>query len=131
MALSADVAAYNAAQSETGRATWAALAGHISAALPGSECKVWHGHPVWFLAGTPVVGYSTHKEGTRLLFWSGQSFDEPALSPVGKFKAAQARYARIEDIDPSAMLRGLEKAGAVQWDDKNLVKNRGVLERLG
>jgi uncharacterized protein YdhG (YjbR/CyaY superfamily) len=129
--LSADVAAYNATLSDTDRATCGVLADQLSTVLRGAESKVWHGHPVWFLAGNPVAGYSTHKGGTRLLFWSGQSFDEPALSPVGKFKAAQARYGSVEEIDSTALRRWLEKARVIQWDYKNIVKNKGALERLG
>ena len=125
-----DIAAYNASKANVHRSTCDALVGHISTALPEAEGKVWHGHPVWFLEGNPVVGYSTHKEGTRLLFWSGQSFDEPALSPVGKFKAAEARYSSAEEIDEKAMRRWLRKAKAVQLDYKNVAKNKGVLKRL-
>ena len=129
-AVSADVAAYNASQSDMDRALCDALVGHISKALPGAENKVWHGHPVWFLEGNPVVGYSTHREGTRLLFWSGQSFDEPALSPVGKFKAAEARYSTLTDINAKVLRGWLRKALATQWDYKNVVKNKGMLTRL-
>jgi uncharacterized protein YdhG (YjbR/CyaY superfamily) len=125
-----DIAAYNAALSDRERATCAALAGHVTAALPEAEGKVWHGHPVWFLEGNPVVGYSTHKGTTRLLFWSGQSFDEPGLSPVGKFKAAEARFSPAGDIDPRALRRWLAKSRSVQWDYKNVAKRKGVLERL-
>lgn len=127
---SADIATYNASQPDTARAVCDALAGHISKALPGAESKVWHGHPVWFLEGNPVVGYSTHKNGTRLLFWSGQSFDEPALSPVGKFKAAEARYSTPADIDAKVLRSWLRKAQAIQWDYKNVVKAKGRLNRL-
>ena len=50
------------------------LASEIHSHLPEAENKVWHAHPVWFLDGNPVVGYSKLKGGVRLLFWSGQSF---------------------------------------------------------
>jgi hypothetical protein len=33
-----------------------------------------------FLHGNPIVGYSKLKDCIRLLFWSGQSFDEPNLT---------------------------------------------------
>ena len=49
---------------------------------------MWHAHPVWFLDGNPVVGYSKLKDCVRLLFCSGQSFAQPGLKPEGKFKAA-------------------------------------------
>ncbi len=42
--------------------------------LPDADRKVWHGHPVWFFDGNPVVGYHRLKASVRLLFWSGQSF---------------------------------------------------------
>jgi uncharacterized protein YdhG (YjbR/CyaY superfamily) len=126
----ADVAAYNASRSDTDRAVCDALAKHLSHSLPLAASKVWHGHPVWFLEGNPVVGYSTHREGTRLLFWSGQSFDEPALSPVGKFKAAEARYSTLADINAKVLRGWLRKALAIQWDYKNVVKNKGLLKRL-
>jgi hypothetical protein len=125
-----DVLTYNASQVNETRAVCDALAGHVSTALGRAEGRIWHGHPVWFLEGNPVVGYSTHREGTRVLFWSGQSFDEPGLSPVGKFKAAEARYAAVTDINAQALRRWLRKARTIQWDYKNVVKNQGRLERL-
>lgn len=53
---------------------------------------MWHGHPVWFRDGNPIVGYGKLKDSVRLLFWSGRSFDEPELQPKGTFQAAEARY---------------------------------------
>jgi hypothetical protein len=125
-----DVAAYNDAQAPVERATCALLAREISAILPEAENKVWHRHPVWFLDGNPIVGYSTHKAGVRLLFWSGQSFDEPSLAPEGTFKAAEARYGSADSVDVAALRRWLEKSRAIQWDYKNVVKRKGKLERL-
>lgn len=101
----------------------------INENLPNAESKVWHGHPVWFLDGNPIVGYSKLKGNVRLLFWSGQSFDEPGLAPEGSFKAAEVRYVQADDIDESALKRYLKKAIAIQWDYKNIVKKRGLLER--
>jgi hypothetical protein len=70
------------------------------------------------------------KRGVQLLFWSGQSFDEPGLKPEGKFKAAEAHYADPGEIEPESLQRWLGKARLIQWDYKNIVKRRGVLERL-
>ena len=42
------------------------LAGEICRGLSGAESKIWHAHPVWFLDGNPVVGYSKQKPGIRL-----------------------------------------------------------------
>jgi hypothetical protein len=58
-----------------------------------AESKIWHAHPVWFLDGNPVVGYSKQKPGIRLMFWSGADFDEEGLNIRGKkFKDASVFY---------------------------------------
>jgi hypothetical protein len=102
----------------------------ISKELPKAENKVWHAHPVWFIEGNPIVGYDKLKNCVRLLFWSGQSFDEPDLSNEGKFKAAEARYTAADQIDTKDLKRWLKKSKAIQWDYKNIVKRKGQLERL-
>ncbi len=102
----------------------------ISLHLPKAENKIWHRHPVWFLDGNPIVGYSQLKDCIRLLFWSGQSFDEPGLAPEGSFKAAEVRYTSVDQIQPKQLKRCVEKARKIQWDYKNIVKRKGVLERL-
>ena len=61
----------------------------ISENLVESESKVWHRHPVWFIKGNPIVGYSKQKKGLRLMFWSGADFEEPELIIThGKFRDA-------------------------------------------
>src|SRR3970282_849084 len=81
---------YNEAQAPTDRAICQLLAEQIDRHLPEAENRIWHAHPVWFLDGNPVVGYSKLKNCVRLLFWSGQSFEEASLKKEGKFKAAEA-----------------------------------------
>lgn len=102
----------------------------ICQSLPEAEHKIWHRHPVWFLDGNPIAGYNTRKSGMNLMFWSGQSFDEPLLQKEGKFKAAEIRYTTAQDINTTDLKRWLNKARNIQWDYKNLVKRKGVLERL-
>lgn len=106
------------------------LVKEINANLAGSESKIWHAHPVWFIDGNPIVGFSRLKDSLRLLFWSGQSFDEPGLMPEGKFKAAEIRYTSVEQVDTGDLKRWLEKAQRIQWDYKNLIRRKGALERL-
>lgn len=125
-----DIEAYHAALPDAARAVCDLLAREIQAALPDAVGKVWHRHPVWFLDGNPVAGYSLLKGGVRLLFWSGQSFDEPGLHPEGSFKAAEARYAEAAQVDVAALRRWLGKARDIQWDYQNIVKRKGRLERL-
>lgn len=92
---------------------------------------MWHGSPVWFLDGNPIAGYSLRKDGSvSLLFWSGQSFDEPDLKPEGSYKAAEIRYTDVSQINTDDLARWLKKSQEIQWDYKNIVKRRGMLERL-
>ncbi len=98
--------------------------------LPFTEEKIWHAHPVWFIHGNPIVGYSKLKSGVRLLFWSGQSFEEPQLITEGKFKAAEVRYTSADQINLTDLKRWLAKSERIQWDYKNLIKRKGKLEKL-
>ena len=125
-----DVQAYNDSESPNDKAICNLLADEIDSNLPEAANKIWHAHPVWFLEGNPIVGYSKLKNCIRLLFWSGQSFEEEGLQPEGKFKAAEARYTSVEQIDKEDLRRWLEKSKKIQWDYKNIVKRKGVLERL-
>ena len=83
-----------------------------------------------FLNGNPIVGYSKLKNSIRLLFWSGQTFDEDKLHKEGSFKAAEIRYTSANQLITEDLKRWLEKAREIQWDYKNIVKRKGVLERL-
>jgi hypothetical protein len=130
MTIGTDIIAYHTAQAEPDRAVCDLLQREIEAALPEATAKVWHAHPVWFLDDNPIVGYSKLKGGVRLLFWSGQTFEEEGLTAEGKFKAAEARFTTKEGIDLKALRRWLKKSKTVQWDYKNLVKRKGKLERL-
>jgi hypothetical protein len=125
-----DTRKYNEAQGAYDRRICDLLAREIDRNLPEAENKLWHAHPVWFLDGNPIVGYSKLKDNVRLLFWSGQSFDEDGLAPEGKFKAAEARYTSVEQVDIGDLERWLAKARDIQWDYKNLVRRKGRLERL-
>ncbi|WP_108125358.1 DUF1801 domain-containing protein [Saccharospirillum mangrovi] len=125
-----DILQYHKSQPTTDRACCDRLAALIEEYLPEAESKVWHGHPVWFLDGNPIVGYSKLKGGVRLLFWSGQTFDEPGLTPEGKFKAAEVRYTDSVQINTDDMARWIAKAREIQWDYKNIVRRKGRLERL-
>lgn len=121
---------YSDAQNETDKAICNKLKHIIDTNLPEATSKIWHGAPVWFIDGNPIVGYWVRKHDVRLLFWSGQSFDELSLLPEGTFKAAETRYNNVKQIDETAVKRWLEKAKTIQWDYKNLVRRRGILERL-
>lgn len=124
-----DTRTYNEALPPAERKVCALLAKEIERALPDAENKVWHAHPVWFLDGNPVVGYSRLKDGVRLLFWSGQSFAQKGLRKEGSFKAAETRYGSADEVDTERLRRWLAEARDVQWDYKNIVRRRGRLVR--
>jgi hypothetical protein len=128
--LNKEIKAYNNAQSKNDKAICAVLEQEINKHLPNAENKIWHRHPVWFLDGNPIVGYNKLKDCIRILFWSGQSFDEPGLKPEGSFKAAEARYTDVGQVNLKEIKRWLLKSKKIQWDYKNLIKRKGVLEKL-
>lgn len=126
----ADTRKYNDALAPLDRDIADLLAQEIDRHLPEAANKIWHAHPVWFLDGNPVAGYSKLKHCVRLLFWSGQSFDEPGLANEGSFKAAEARFTAPDQVNAIDLARWLGKARDVQWDYKNIVRRKGKLERL-
>jgi len=127
-----DISTFNAAQTTDFKAICEKLEAEFIASLLGAESKLYHGSPAWFIDGNPIVGYYVPKKGDRVavMFWSGQSFDEPGLRAEGSFKAAVVDYATLEDVDSEELQRWLEKSKSIQWDYKNIVKNGGQLNRL-
>jgi uncharacterized protein DUF1801 len=129
--MSADIQAYNDKQSTVDKEICDLLASTIDSELTEAESKIWHAHPVWFLNGNPIVGYSKQKAGWRLMFWSGADFEEVKLNVTGKkFKDASIFYNTVEQINTKDLKRWLKKSKEIQWDYKNIVKRKGRLERL-
>ena len=126
----ADIPAYNNSLKDVDKNICELLKTEIDKHLEDSESKMWHGHPVWFINGNPVVGYAKLKQSVQLLFWSGQSFNEPNLKDEGTFKASEIRYTSLDQINIEELQRWLQKAHDIQWDYKNIVKRKGVLERI-
>jgi hypothetical protein len=126
-----DIHAFNNSQTDGEKEICDVLSKVIDRMLPEAENKIWHAHPVWFLDGNPVVGYSKLKGCIRLFFWSGADFDEEDLKPgTGKFKDASIRYTDAEQINSKDLQRWLEKSRSIQWDYKNLIKRKGRLQRI-
>jgi hypothetical protein len=97
--------------------------------LPDADNNIWHAHPVWFLDGNPVVGYSKLKGGIRLPLWSGRSFEEEGLKKEGSFKAAEVRYTAVDHVNTANLKHWLVKARDIPWDHKNIVRRKGRLQR--
>lgn len=126
-----DIRDYNNKLEANDKAICEVLAKLIDEQLAEAESKIWHGHPVWFLDGNPIVGYSKQKKGIRLMFWSGADFEEEKLNVRGeKFKDASVFYNSEDEINWEDLKGWLEKSRKIQWDYKNLIKRKGKLERL-
>lgn len=126
-----EIQAYNDRQTTADKEICGLLARTIDTELTEAESKIWHAHPVWFLDGNPIVGYSKQKAGLRLMFWSGADFGEEKLKVVGKkFKDASVFYTSSEQIDTNDLIAWLKKSREIQWDYKNIVKRKGQLDRL-
>ena len=129
--MNTEIQTYNSRQTPSDQEICMLLATTINAGLTESESKIWHAHPVWFLDGNPIVGYSRQKKGIRLMFWSGADFEEENLSiRGGKFKDASVFYTQVSEINTEDLLTWLQKSRAIQWDYKNIVKRKGQLLRL-
>ncbi len=126
-----DIATYNQSLDDSDKEICQLLATEIDRGLPATESKIWHAHPVWFLDGNPIVGYSKQKPGIRLMFWSGADFQEPGLGVVGKkFKDASIFFNNLTEIKTTVLRRWLKESKLIQWDYKNIVKRKGKLVKL-
>lgn len=129
--MDSEIQKYNDKQSPEDKTICDLLAKNIDNELSNAENKIWHAHPVWFLDGNPIVGYSKQKNGIRLMFWSGADFNEENLKVLGaKFKDASIFYNSVSEINTTDLKRWLNKGQEIQWDYKNIVKRKGKLEKL-
>jgi hypothetical protein len=129
--ISKTIPEYNKAQTEDTKMICDFLELNINKSLKKSESKVWHGTPVWFIHENPIVAYSVRKNGSvSLMFFSGQSFKEEDLKPEGKFKAAEIFYTNVKEVKITHLKKWLKKAEIIQWDYKNIVKNKGKLSLI-
>ena len=129
--MNSDIQQYIESQTESDQVICLRLSEIINENLREAESKIWHAHPVWFLEGNPIVGYSKQKKGVRLMFWSGKSFNEELLNVYGgKFQDASVFYNDVSEINTEDVKRCLEKSEKIQWDYKNIVKRKGQLIQI-
>jgi uncharacterized protein YdhG (YjbR/CyaY superfamily) len=129
--MKSEILTYNQQFSSDDREIVEKLAKIINENLPEAENKIWHSHPVWFLEGNPIVGFSKQKAGIRLMFWSGKSFEEDKLNILGgKFQDASVFFNSVEEINENDLKNWLQKSREIQWDYKNIVKRKGQILRL-
>jgi hypothetical protein len=126
-----EIQKYNSSQTESDQEICSKLSELITYFLSFTEAKIWHSHPVWFIDGNPIVGYSKQKKGIRLMFWSGKSFQEEKLNVEGvKFQNSSIFYNDVAEISDEDLLRWLKKSEKIQWDYKNLIIRKGELIKL-
>lgn len=126
-----EILTYNKKQTTVDGKICELLTNTIDNILKEAESKIWHAHPVWFLEGNPIVGYSKQKKGIRLMFWSGKDFEEELLNIKGeKFNDASIFFNDLSEIKIKDLKRWLKKSRDIQWDYKNIVKRKGKLERI-
>lgn len=65
--MNTEIQTYNNGQSTVDKEICDLLATTINSELTEAECKIWHAHPVWFINGNPIVGYS--KQKSRQIQW--------------------------------------------------------------
>jgi hypothetical protein len=119
------VEAYLEAQMPEHRDLCRRLMSEIRRCLPNSAVRLYHGSPVWFIGENAVVGVSVKaKAGVTLLFWNGQAFGDPSLTPVGQFKAGQMSFPAGSDVDTGILRRLLKQAGKDIWDFASIRKRR-------
>jgi len=128
--MTTEIISYNQNQTDTFRAICELLMSEINAALPEATSKLYHANPVWFQNDNPIVGYDVASDHVNLLFWSGQSFEQPGLKVVGKFKAAQAQYTEVGAVDVAQLKAWLQEAQTTQWNYRDLRENNGELVKL-
>lgn len=124
-----DIAEYNAGLDESHGAIAEALQQLFDQQVPAAVGKVWHGHPVWFLNGNPIAGYSLKKSGIEVLFWSGQSFTRPGLRAIGSYSAAAVSIPSMAELPVADLSTWLSESVTIQWDYANL-PSRKRLDKL-
>jgi hypothetical protein len=65
------------------------------------------------------------------MFWSGADFNEADLKQgTGKFKDASIIYTNLGQIKTDDLEQWIIKSKIIQWDYKNIVKNKGKLNKI-
>lgn len=112
-----DTRKYNAVQAPIDREICDLLALEIDRNLSEADNKMWHAHPVWFLDGNPIAGYSKLKNCVRLLFWSW------CVSTVAFRRTASSRELPCERW---GIVRDLEEPGPTGcgWTNRRCRRRR-------
>jgi hypothetical protein len=105
------VDSYVAAVPSTLLAIAATLQEMLSAEL-ASDGTLWHGHPVWKIAGAPVAGFKVFPSHVTFMIWRGSEIDDPSgrLRPSGSRGMASVTVADVGGIDGALFAEWLRQA---------------------
>jgi hypothetical protein len=98
--------------------------------MPKKSGRIYYSIPVWLIDDNPIVGYYISSKHVTLLFWSGQSFKTPGLTPEGSFKAAEIRYESAAEIDKVRLKKWLVESTKTIWNYRDIRKNKGRMKLL-
>ncbi|TFC09909.1 DUF1801 domain-containing protein [Cryobacterium algoritolerans] len=93
------------------------LQAQFDEALPRADGQMWHGHPVWLAAKTPVAGFKAYPAYVTLLLWRGQDITDPSgrLEAAGSGKLCSVKLRSRSDLDlplQADWLRQVRELGA-------------------
>ena len=97
----ATVDEYLASLPENLAAIGRALRAQLDAALPRADGQMWHGHPVWLAAKTPIAGFKAYPAYVTLLLWRGQDIADPSgrLEAAGSGSMSSVKLRSSADLD--------------------------------
>ncbi len=77
------------------------LQAQFDAALPRADGQIWHGHPVWLAAKTPVAGFKAYPAYVTLLLWRGQDITDTSgrLEAAGSGRMSSVKLRSSTDLD--------------------------------
>jgi hypothetical protein len=82
-----------------------ALRARLDAGLPGTEGRMWHGHPVWLRGNDPVAGFKAFPRWVTLLLWHGSDVTVAtrALTASADGSRWSLKLAGPADLDEAAV----------------------------
>ena len=85
----------------------------IDAELPAAGGGiVWHGHPVWKIAGSPTCMLKAYSSYVTFGFWQGQSIEDPSgRLESGARTMAHVKLRGVDDVDAELFADWLRQAG--------------------
>ena len=108
-----DISTYTKAQTGEDRAICELLMKEINRHLPEAESKIWHGHPVWFLEGNPIVTIGNIKR--KLKKGDEISIKKGEKHRIANYGKALVRFLEISfgDFDEKDIRRYEDKYGRI------------------